>query len=67
MLEARDRSEWDRAAPLLVILANAHRDPAKKPTAYQLGDFHPYVKREPTGLSITPATIDRLKILVRDD
>lgn len=56
MLEARERAEWDRAA-LIVVHLSADKNK-------QLADFHPYLKRRPTGLSITPATIDRLKLLV---
>jgi hypothetical protein len=68
MLDARERAAWDRAAQLLTLLANAHYGTQTNPSPYQLANFHPYLKKhlkkQPTGLSITPATIDRLKVFL---
>ncbi len=65
MREARDKSEWNRTASLLALLANIHRDPKRRAQPFAPADFHPYEKTvRPTGLTITPNTIDRLKALV---
>lgn len=35
------RGEWVRSAALQALLANANRDPKKRPTPYSLNDFLP--------------------------
>ena len=42
--EGRNRSEWSRAAAVLAMIANTARDPKKKPSPWQPGDFNPYTE-----------------------
>ena len=46
MSEGRLRSEWDRFGPIILILANATRDPKNRPRPYRLEDIHPFVARD---------------------
>ena len=40
MAEARQSSEWRRAAAMMALFANANRDPKRKP--FSPDDFDPY-------------------------
>ena len=59
MTEARQRDAWDRAASLMTLLANCHRDP-KKP-AFGPHLFHPFLQR-PT---VRKGHISELKSFLR--
>jgi len=37
---------WDHTAAVMAQLANAHRDPEKRSSPYQMDDFHPYLLAE---------------------
>lgn len=56
MADARRSDAWDRAAPVVTILANAHRDPRKKPSPFTLSDFHPFLEKSGGG---TPMSIEQ--------
>lgn len=45
MAEGGDRTEWNRLAVLLALLANCHRDP-KKGRALLADDMNPYTKAD---------------------
>jgi hypothetical protein len=45
MAEMRRADEWSRAAPVMLILANAFRDPKQRRRPYELSDFDPFAKR----------------------
>jgi hypothetical protein len=64
MARARQRAEWDRAAALMTLVANANRDPKKKPSPYRIEDFHPLMDRRPRGIPIKAANIRDLKALL---
>jgi hypothetical protein len=64
MARARQETEWDRAAALMALTANCHRDP-RKHRPFMAEDFHPLRRRaaETTpGTRITAANIGLLKI-----
>lgn len=43
MADGRRRDEYDRSAPIALILANSNRDP-KKTQAFKMKDFHPFAE-----------------------
>lgn len=45
MAEARQKAAWERAASLMALLANIHRDP-KKGRVFHPHDFNPYAASE---------------------
>ena len=55
------RASWNQTSMLAAILANANRDPKKKPEPFQPDDFHPLAKRETKPLE---ADISILKLLL---
>jgi hypothetical protein len=59
MAKARCSDEWDRAAPVICILANANRNP-KRHGPFSVSDFHPYRKSESPGVRVT---CDNIRIL----
>lgn len=64
MREARDKSEWNRTASLLALMANVNRDPKRHARPFAPADFHPYeTAHRSRGLSVTADTIDRLQVL----
>jgi len=42
MHEHAQRVQWNHTSNLICCIANANRDPAKKPTPFSYQDFHPY-------------------------
>lgn len=46
MAEGRGRADWARTSALLALIANANRDPRKKPSPFKAADFDPYVRRD---------------------
>ena len=42
MAVSRDRSEWNRAAAIIAMIANSARDPGKRPRPYKPQEFNPY-------------------------
>lgn len=44
MADHRESCEWRRAASVLCLLANIHRDKKSKPTAYEIDDFYRFEK-----------------------
>ena len=42
MAEGRAREEWDHTAPVLAMLANAHRDHRQRSEPFGVDDFHPF-------------------------
>lgn len=53
MAQARQRGEWDRAAHLMCLLANLHRDPGKG-RSYTPADFHPFPEDTPPIRRVRP-------------
>lgn len=49
---------WDHTASLLVILANANRDPKKRFRPYGLADFHPDMTSAPRGMPVNAETLE---------
>ncbi len=47
MAEGRSRAQWNHTSHLMAMTANVNRDPAKKPSPYQPGDFNPFRERHP--------------------
>jgi hypothetical protein len=45
MAEGHGRDRWSRAAMLMMLIANANRDP-KKGRAARLTDFNPYLRAD---------------------
>jgi len=45
MSEEKQRHDWNQSALICTILANANRDPKKKPFPFELSDFHPLLKK----------------------
>lgn len=42
MAEARRRDEWSRTSSIMALLANIHRDPRRRRTAFAPADFDPF-------------------------
>ncbi len=42
MAEGRAREEWDRTAPVLAMIANAHRDHRQRSEPFGVDEFHPF-------------------------
>ena len=42
LAEARGNHDWEQTAAVLAMLANAHRDPKKRPTPFKPSDFNPF-------------------------
>ncbi|MEX0744241.1 MAG: hypothetical protein WD118_01455 [Phycisphaeraceae bacterium] len=61
MADAKARHDWDQAAPILTVLANANRDKKKRPRPFDLHDLHPYLERKPRGIPIKAGNIRDLK------
>jgi hypothetical protein len=45
MVEAARREAWQHTAWLAALIANANRDPKRKPTPFTPDDFNPMVSR----------------------
>ena len=46
MAEATRREAWQHTAWLSAMIANANRDPKKKPSPFQPDDFNPLARRD---------------------
>ena len=46
MAEATRREAWQHTAWLSAMIANANRDPKKKPSPFQPDDFNPLVRKD---------------------
>lgn len=46
MVEARRQEDWQHTAWLAAMIANANRDPKKKPSPFTPDDFNPLACRE---------------------
>ena len=65
MAEGRSRLEWSQTAEVLSMIANANRDPKKKPSPFKAEDFNPWAhedrdKRPPR----VRAGVEALKVFV---
>ena len=61
MAEAKGKHDWGIASSVLALLANAHRDPKKKPTPFSPADFNPYLARRAVGIKLDAGNIGFLK------
>ena len=65
MAEGVQRVQWAQTSAVLAMLANAHRDPKRKPTPFKPDDFNPWAERRgPT--TAMKVNIDALKVFLRD-
>jgi len=65
MFEGAKREAWHHTSSVLCMMANARRDPKKKPKPFSPRDFDPTQKkrgRNRTGIPVTD--IQQLKVLV---
>jgi len=46
MADAKGRDNWMHTSAILACIANANRDPKKKPTPFKPGDFDPYLAKD---------------------
>lgn len=58
MVDEVNTDRWDRAADLMALIANIHRN--RRSRAYSRKDFHPYAKAKPEQ-SITASQLHELK------
>lgn len=58
MVDEVNTDRWDRAADLMALMANIHRN--RRSRAYSRKDFHPYAKSNPEQ-SITASQLHELK------
>lgn len=58
MVDEVNTDRWDRAADLMALMANIHRNRRSK--AYSRRDFHPYAKAKPQK-SISASALHELK------
>ena len=61
MAEAKGRHDWGMASSVLALLANAHRDPRRKPAPFSPADFNPYLVKRGTGIKLDAGNIGLLK------
>ena len=61
MAEAARREAWEHTSSLMALVANANRDPKRKPTPFKPADFNPYALRRSSGLPLTADTIGVLR------
>ena len=61
MADARGESQWVQTSAVLAMLANANRDPKKKPRPYQPNDFNPFARRAAKQRPLPPAPVSILK------
>ncbi|MBI1374490.1 MAG: hypothetical protein GC159_17370 [Phycisphaera sp.] len=47
MAEAKTKENWSHTASLMALIANAHRDPKKKPSPFKADDFTPKARSAP--------------------
>lgn len=51
MARGRQRSQWAQTSTVLALLANAHRDPKRRPYPFEPWDFDPFAEpRAPRGI-----------------
>jgi len=65
LAEAARREAWQHTAWLSAMIANANRDPHKKPSPFQPDDFNPLVQRDKkaTAVVVDEHTIGDLKAM----
>ena len=65
MAEATRREAWQHTAWLSAMIANANRDPKKKPSPFQPDDFNPMARkdRKAGAVVVDENTIDDLKMM----
>ena len=64
MVEAARREAWQHTAWLAALIANANRDPKRKPTPFTPDDFNPMVsrrERKAKGIAVDENTIGDVK------
>lgn len=61
MAEGRSRAEWGRAASLMALLANCHRNPKKRHKPFHPDEFMPRAKRRGSRVSVEQLTRDVLR------
>lgn len=64
MRNGREKQEWNHTALVAMILANANRDPKKKP--WQFSHFHPFEEVKESGSTLRAENITDLKVLLPD-
>jgi hypothetical protein len=67
--EARQRDQWQHTSQVLCLLANAHRNPEKRPSIYQPWEFDPFElrDREPVQQHVSWSTFEKLCGLEPDE
>jgi len=45
MADGRERSNWNRSAALMSLIANCNRDPKRQPRPFKADDFNPFAQR----------------------
>lgn len=65
MADATRREAWQHTAWLSAMIANANRDPKKKPSPFQPDDFNPLAKRDRKAgaVIVDDETIGDLKVM----
>lgn len=57
MTRGRAKAEWSRTSAVLAMLANANRNPKKRPYPFEPDDFNPFAEyRGPRGLPFDKET-----------
>ena len=44
-----DRMMWNHTSSVMALMANANRDPKRRPTPFEPADFSPYTDEHKTG------------------
>jgi hypothetical protein len=63
MARAHQREAWQHTAWIAAMIANANRDPRKKPSPFTPDDFNPTVERKSKNAG-TVVTVGRLKDVI---
>jgi len=67
MAEGEQMLQWGQTASVLAMLANANRDPKKKPGAFRPEDFNPWAGRErKRKRAAVKGGIEMLKVFVKE-
>ena len=67
MAQAAGRAAWAHTSAILAMIANANRDPKKKPTPFRPDDFSPYGgKRARSGIRLEAGNIELLRTVFVD-
>lgn len=59
MARGKRCDDWSHTSELLALIANAHRDTAKRPEPYSSRDFNPHAPKRKPPLQSAPITILR--------